>query len=215
MIHLSGDTWKRWENLRHELSSTGRWKLAGLFRGHEAPGFRQATKRVLYVGKATAGPFDCADASEAFGCNSGPFWTFARQLSSLANGDPQTLGHIAWSNLCKIGTSIGNPDDALVRAQADLAVETLQREWVELKPTLVVCVAEGYQEQLIYRTFGVTQNHEDGFTADKLPAGTFWTRTAQDGMPAFLWMKHPQGKSREYIKAAASLAEEMLWSSRT
>ena len=155
-------------------------------------------------------PFDCADASEAFGCNSGPFWTFARQLSRLADGDPQTLGHIAWSNLCKIGTVYGNPGDDLVDAQADLAVETLRQEWTELKPTLVVCVAEGYQEQLVYLAFDVQQDHGDRFEIITTTEGKFWRRPAVDGMPAFLWMKHPQGKPREYIDAAESLAHAML-----
>jgi hypothetical protein len=29
-------------------------------------------------------------------------------------------------------------------------------------------------------------------------------------MPAFLWMKHPQGKRREYIDAAEAFAKAML-----
>ena len=33
---------------------------------------------------------------------------------------------------------------------------------------------------------------------------------ALDGVPAFLWMKHPQGKLNEYLDAAEFLAHEML-----
>ncbi len=215
MIELSGDTWLRWENLRRDLAATKRWELAGLFRGHESPGFRHAAKRVLYTGKATAGRFDSENASEeSFGCNRGAFWNFARELSSLAGGDPQELTHLAWSNICKIGTAKGNPDDILVNAQADLSVHTLRQEWAELNPTLVVCVGEGYQEQLIYRAFGVTQDHEDGFTKENFSGGTFWTRPALDGLPAFLWTRHPQGKPKEYIDAAGSLAAEILRAAR-
>ena len=115
----------------------------------------------------------------------------------MTGGNADELENIAWSNLCKIGTCYGNPGDDLVRAQADLAVETLRKEWIELMPTLVVCVAEGYQEQLIYDAFGVTQNHGDGFFVIEGPDGTFWGRPPIDGMPAFLCMRHPQGKARE------------------
>ena len=212
MIELTGDTWQRWEKKRLELAATGRWDLAGLFRGHEGPNFREAPTKILYVGKATAGPFDTEDASEkTFGCNSGPFWSFAKRLSRLAKGNPDELGHIAWSNLCKIGTVTGNPDRALVNAQAELAAETLRQEWLELEPSLIVCVAVGYQEQLVYSALGVTQNDNDGF--EEIPCGhasSLWRRPTLDGVPAFLWMKHPQGKLNEYLDAAESLAHEML-----
>ncbi len=211
MIELTCDTWQRWEKRWMELASTGRWDLAGLFRGHEGPGFREAPTKVLYLGKATAGPFDTEDASEkAFGCNSGPFWSFAKRLSRLAKGNPEELGRIAWSNLCKIGTVTGNPDNALVNAQAELAVETLRQEWVELEPTLIVCVAMGYQEQLVYQALGVTQDHEDGFEEVPCNGSSLWRRPALDGMPAFLWMKHPQGKLHDYLNNAESLAKQML-----
>ena len=62
MIELTGDTWQRWEKKRLELAATGHWNLAGLFRGHEGPNFREAPTKILYVGKATAGPFDTEDA---------------------------------------------------------------------------------------------------------------------------------------------------------
>lgn len=211
MIKLFGNTWQRWEDLREELAATERWQLAGLFRGHEGPEFRDAPKKILYVGKATAGPFDTEDASEkAFGCNRGPFWSFAKRLSRLAGGNPEELGGVAWSNLCKIGTVTGNPDDALVNKQAELAVQTLRQEWIELQPSLVVCVAVGYQEQLVYRAFGVIQDHGDGFEEVPCPGSNLWRRPALGGMPAFLWMKHPQGKVSEYLDAAESVAKQML-----
>ncbi len=211
LINLSGDIWQRWELRRQELAAKGTWKLAGLFRGHEGSRFRSATKRVLYTGKATAGPYEPnPEDNNFFGCNTGAFWSFARRLNRLTRGDPDELANIAWSNLCKIGTRYGNPDDVLVKAQADLAVETLRQEWIELKPTLVICVAENYQEHLIYAAFGVTQNHNDGFKEINVPGGKFWRRPALDGMPAFLWMKHPQGKLLEYLEAAEALAKEVI-----
>ena len=211
MINLEGDIWQRWESKHQDLSAKAKWPLAGLFRGHEGADFRNAAKKVLYTGKATAGPFNLETADQDyFGCNKKAFWSFARKLNSLTGGDPSELGNIAWSNLCKIGTVKGNPTDDLVEEQADLAVKTLRQEWIELRPTLVVCVAEGFQEQLIYRAFDVVQNHDDGFEALTVPGGTFWRRPAIDDMPAFLWMKHPQGKRREYIEAAETIAEGML-----
>jgi hypothetical protein len=213
MIILEGDIWTRWEAKRKELETRDRWELAGLFRGHEGSAFRRADKRVLYVGKATAGLYDPRPENENFfGCNRRAFWSFARRLNKLTGGNPGELENIAWSNLCKIGAVIGNPDDALVDAQAVLAVETLRQEWVQLRPTLVVCVAEGWHEELVYRAFNVTQNQGDGFEVVPVSGSEFWRRPAIDGMPAFLWMKHPQGKRREYIDAAEAIAKAMLMS---
>ena len=211
MIHLSGDIWQRWEAKRKYLMATGLWELAGLFRGHEGSGFRSAAKKILYTGKATAGAFEpSAMDVDYFGCNKGPFWSFARRLNRLTGGNSEELENIAWSNICKIGTVSENPGEKLVDAQRCLAVETLRQEWVELLPTLVVCVAEGYQEQIIYDAFGVIQDQEDGFETVRSAGMTFWRRFAKDGLPAFLWMKHPQGKPLAYISAAQGIAEEML-----
>lgn len=211
MLNLSGDIWKRWESKHEELKAKGTWNLAGLFRGQEGPGFHCATQKVLYTGKATAGPFDSATAAQdSFGCNRKAFWSFARRLSQLTGGDAEKLGNIAWSDICQIGLVEGNPGSDLVGAQQALAIETLRQEWLELKPSLVVCVAEGYEEQLIYKAFGVTQGQGDGFNEVTVPNGTFWQRPPLDGMPAFLWMKHPQGKPKEYIQAAEKIAEELL-----
>jgi len=213
MINLEGDIWAHWEARRKELEATGRWELAGLFRGHEGAAFRTAEKKVLYLGKATAGEYRPRPKNEGyFGCNRRAFWSFARRLNRLTGGDPGGLENIAWSNLCKIGTVRGNPNDSLVAAQAVLAVETLRQGWVELRPTLVVCVAEDWHEELVYRAFDVTQNQGDGFNVKTVSGSEFWRRPALDGMPAFLWMKHPQGKSLEYIEAAEAVAEAMLWS---
>ena len=209
-IKLSGDIWPRWQARHEELSEKWQGKLAGLFKGHEDPGFRHSAKKVLYTGKATAGPFTLENADEDyFGCNKKAFWSFAKRLSRLTGGDSDKLENIAWSNLCKIGSVSGNPNQELVDAQRDLAVETLRQEWVELKPTLVVCVTEDYQENLIREALGVVEG-KDGFQPRETSAGVLWTRKAANGMPAFLWMKHPQGKRLEYIEAAQSLAEEML-----
>jgi hypothetical protein len=107
MIILEGDIWTRWEAKRKELETRNRWELAGQFRGHEGSAFRRADKRVLYVGKATAGLYDPGPEDENFfGCNRGAFWSFARRLNKLTGGNPGELENIAWSNLCKIGTVI-------------------------------------------------------------------------------------------------------------
>ena len=211
MIDLSGDTWTQWRNRHQDLAAARKWDLAGLFCGHEGSNFRAAGRKVLYTGNATAGPFEpTPDDQDFFGCNRKAFWSFARRLNSLTGGNSDELENIAWSNLCKIGTRYGNPGDDLVEAQADLAIATLRQEWTELNPTLIVCVAEGYQEHLIYRAFEVIQNINDGFNVVTTSSGKFWVRSALNGMPAFLWMKHPQGKPREYIETAQSLAEQIL-----
>jgi hypothetical protein len=212
-LNLSPVIWQRWEEKYQQMTADKKWagKIAGLFYGHEEPGFRAAAKRILYTGKATRGEFNLENLDhDYFGCNKGGFWSFARRLADLTGGDRKKLENIAWSNLCKIGSVAGNPNTELVDEQADLAVETLKLEWAELKPTLVVCVAEGYEESLVYQAFNVTQNQNDGFSTRNESGFVFWTRPAQDGMPAFLWMKHPQGKTQEYLDAALSIAAEML-----
>jgi hypothetical protein len=49
---------------------------------------------------------------------------------------------------------------------------------VELHPTLVVCVTEGYEERLIYDALGVTQNDNDGFEEVALPRASVRIATA-------------------------------------
>ena len=211
MIDLSGDIWDRWAARREELQKQNRWQLAGLFRGHEGPNFRTAAKKVLYTGKATGGEYRPGpEDDDYFGNNNAPFWSFARRFNLLTGSNAEDLENLAWSNLCKIGTCSGNPDDALAAAQSDLAVETLRKEWLELEPTLVVCVAEGYQEPFIYKALEDKQNVDDGFSCVPVNGFQFWIRPRIGSFPPILWMRHPQFRTRKYLAAAEALAGEVL-----
>src|SRR5260370_36285696 len=131
--------WQEWFNLHDELSqkkiASDLGGLAGLFPGHKPQGFEDHQKRILYVGKSTAGPFniDAFDVRQettpfearltrqqafAEGCFDGMrggFWSFGRQLSGVLGCTD--LSNLAWSNLCKIGTKLNNPSDDLCALQ--------------------------------------------------------------------------------------------------
>ena len=203
---------RRWQNLHTELSNVEAGpELAGLFLGHKPPGFLRHSRRILYIGKATAGPFNDQNASSKyFWCNQSAFWSFACRLSRRADPDCSDLTNLAWSNLCKIGTTLGNPGRNLVAAQRALAVETLQAEIAALRPTLVACVAANYlADDFIYDTLKVRRGM-DGFEECSVGTSAMYHRAPRDGFPAMLWMQHPQGKSCEYLDRADQLAGVLL-----
>lgn len=212
MINLCGDIWDRWKDLHTELNAEGRWDLAALFKGHEPPEFRTSPVKIHYIGKATAGRLDSDDPGEEyFFCNEKAFWRFAAHLSGISSqgGDPTRC--LAWSNICKIGVAHNNPQGELVQRQRHLAVETLRREWLELKPTVIVCAAENYLDDVIYDALGVAKGEGDGFREVRAESGSsFWVRDSIREWPAFFWMKHPQGKKAAYVDDAKRAARTLI-----
>ena len=59
--------------------------FSGKFTTHCLPTYDTHERRILYVGKATAGVFDEEDASARFFNGNGPFWGFARTISKCAD----------------------------------------------------------------------------------------------------------------------------------
>jgi hypothetical protein len=97
-----------------------------------------------------------------------------------------------------------------VRAQAELAIETLRWEWAKLQPHLVVLTNMNWHEKLVYDAIRVEQGPEDGFKRVDQGGGQFWIKHATDGMPAFLWMGHPERKKLSYVQAAAQIAASLV-----
>ncbi len=202
-----------WTKLRSTLSSDPRFsgRLAGVFKGHVPTGFKKHTRRILYVGKATAGTFHEADASaSAFFCNKAGFWTFARRLSEHADCECSDRSNLAWSNLCKIGRSRGNPNAALAEVQRPLAIETLRVEIKRLEPTLVVFVTGDYQDQFVYQALGISKGSPGDFETRTHGKRELYYRRPVRGWPALLWLAHPQGKDRETIQFWERMASDLL-----
>jgi hypothetical protein len=202
----------RWKKLHQELFVLHpKISLAGLFVHYVPPGYFENSRRILYIGKATAGEFLDENApAKWFNRNSGGFWSFARRMSKCANPDCANLSNLAWSNLFKIGKSRGNPNGKLAAAQKSLAVETLRAEIRCLKPTLVVCVAAGYQDHIFYDVLGIKQNIDDGFVEEFYGKWAFYSRPAYGEWPPILWMSHPQGKTRDYLEAGERIAQKLM-----
>lgn len=189
----------------------GNGHLAGLFKGHVPKGYRKKTKKILYIGKATAGPFEGSDPSEqSFNRSTAGFWSFARSISRCADDKCDDLSNLVWSNLCKIGVSNGNPANDLAEQQRELAVETLRREIKFLKPSLVVCVAEGYQDHFLYQVLEVEQGVNDGFRCRLSGKLFLYFRAADGGWPPILWMRHPQFKNHTYLADALGIARDLM-----
>jgi hypothetical protein len=197
-----------WNDLNSRPKYAG--KLANPFFGYARPTFAKSKTRVLYIGKATAGPLDKPDLSVYFGCNPGAFWSFAQRLSRISGEPADPLANIAWSNLCKIGTRTNNPGKSLAAEQQKLAVTILKAEIQYLEPSLIVCVA-GYTiyDDFFYQALKTTRGH-DGFIGRPRKNPTMWVRTTQPPYPPILWMRHPQTSSREYLNFAYAEAMRLL-----
>jgi hypothetical protein len=198
--------WQEWLTLHERLSAVRSERLAGLFPGYKPDGYEAHKTRILYVGKATAGPFVAdlsllpgrdleqqkAFAKVCFYRITGGFWQFAERLSTALGGDNRS--NLVWSNLCKIGTHTGNPSDELVGLQQELAIKTLRAEIVEYNPTIVVFVSNQFAQKIL---LGGIDNPTDGSwnkseEEDPQQVKDVWWRKATATTPAVLWMRHPQ-----------------------
>jgi len=202
----------RWQELHQELLVDERFsgRLAGLFEGHQPEGYQLHSRRILYVGKATAGEFGIPNAShEWFNVPRGSFWAFARRLSLAVDGSCNDLSNLAWSNLCKIGVKRGNPDSVLADEIHVLAVKTLQHEFQTLDPSLVVFVTETYLDHFVYEALNTMQGI-DGFEDKEAGGLPIYFRKRKDGFPPVLWIRHPQGKPRAYTNRSLEIAVDLL-----
>jgi hypothetical protein len=167
------------------------------------PGFRHHTRRILYIGKATRGHISHAKLGKYF---NGPsmFWTFARQISKLADPKCKDLSNVAWSNLFKQGVTQGNPRQKFAGQQKPAAIEQLRKEAKDLKPSLIVLVNAYYYEDVSRSAFYMPEGSE------KACGSELWFRPRFRGIAPILWMCHPQFKKRAYLEAALSVIESEL-----
>jgi len=183
----------------------------------------QNVRSILYVGKATKGDWykeefsdqsSCKDAAsrreERLECtkqflkdhapnyNSG-FWHLARELdTAVAKKWNQRVAipfqHVTWTNICKIGTVIGNPDNSIRNEQRSLAIETLRLEIELYQPQLLCFVSWDYGFDLVKEVIGVPSDESWHQTENKQ---WIWWRKATDKLPAVLLTGHPERKSIE------------------
>ena len=203
-----------WKALHNRLSHderfiskvSGKTKLAGLFRPC-AQDAKRGQKRILYVGKATGGPYQAGcDGYPHFNQNGSAFWRFAQDIAN-----DKELGGVTWSNVCKTGTRVGNPNEKLMKAQEDLAIETLHEELRTSHATLMVVFTDWWQESAVYAALNLQQGAGDGFREDHTPdKKPFWIREAKSSLPAVLWIRHPERKTKEVLTKWRETAATLL-----
>ena len=183
------------------------------FLGYRPKEYDSSELKILYVGKATSGDPDRTTLEHVYRFNSSAFWTSARELRDSAAQAKSRSVSLAWSNVCKIGVTRGNPNNALIREQASLASKTLTAELFSPGLNLAVFVCEGYADTLVYNSLAVNpivldplKDLETRYFEDR----EYWRRSAMDGFPPVLWVQHPQGKSKENLRAWTDAAIALL-----
>lgn len=186
------------------LASRKDEKLAGIFVPWAGSSLK-GEGGIYYVGMATDGGY-WADDPQTFDQRSqctellcaphtrdermrSPFWQFLDGLSWALLGAPydETSDRWGWSNLLKIGWSVGNPNQwrppvepQLKDAQRDICVIALREEFEKLHGSLIV-ICSG-------NTFGVLEspdffprlvpqwqkNYADNWNRDREETGVWW-----------------------------------------
>lgn len=183
---------------------------AGRFEPHVPEGFHEQKRKILYIGKATAGEFGEADAvAWSFENMQSPFWRFADRLSQLADPNIQGRANLAWSNIFKQGVKNGNPQGEVALDQAEESVQLLKEEVTKLRPDLIVLVTADYWEEIPKKAFDIadgesTQDADGKLKTVQAPGGRYgiWSRPSFKSFPPIVWLHHPQGKMTEYLDAA-------------
>jgi hypothetical protein len=216
--------WQEWLTLHERLSAVRSERLAGLFPGYKPDGYEEHKTEILYVGKATAGPFvdesssspgrdleqQRAFAKVCFYLTQGGFWNFAERLCTALGCDNRS--NLVWSNLCKIGTDLGNPSDELVGLQQELGITTLRAEIDEYNPSIVVFVSGQFAQKIL---LGAIDDPTDGSWNKSEEEGPeqvkdVWWRKATATTPAVLWMRHPQFAPKSLTSYAQSKICELV-----
>ncbi len=203
-----------WQDKHARLSRQPRYrgKLADVFLSSaEDEYWADGVARVLYVGKATAGPYSPHISQNLYrGCNHSAFWTLARNIGKELNPDMHDgLDAVAWSNLLKIGVISGNPKGKLVEDQYELAVKTLKAEIKHFNPALLVCVAANYLDDILYEALELKRG-SDGFIEEPVGSRYLYSRERTEALPAVLWLEHPERKRKEYVVAVLQRASSLV-----
>lgn len=209
--------WLEWIELHKVLDKSMNGRVTAPFFSSAA--FDHPQYCVLLVGKATAGDYWLGSYKRALrespetamrerlrrnreflsgGGNRGPFWRFVERVAELR----PDLGWdgVIWSNVAKIGCLKGNPSGPLLSAQEDLARRTLVQEVREYKPAVVVFVTANYADEIINDAFGFTSAGWES-SPKGTPDPEVWLKRGSRDFPKvrFLWVRHPQGKTRRQI----------------
>ncbi|RYC30305.1 hypothetical protein D3273_19245 [Lichenibacterium minor] len=207
--------------LARQLSSDPSLRLAAPFVSGSLAA--QDDTDILLVGKATAGEwyshnysFDPSPEARrsctvdflrwvASGGYKSAFWSFAKGISAkTARDGASPLSNLVWSNVAKLGVTVGNPEGRVLAAQTGRCAELLAAEIAYYKPKIVVFVTGSYGGAIIEKATGTQPT-----AWEHSATGSAWLR-AQDGYPPMLLLPHPQGKSREktetWIATVARLA---------
>jgi hypothetical protein len=187
------------------------------------PSERDRGRRVLLVGKATAGPWHCKEFlansarpiaerveerrlatlghlrwRERNRTSTSAFWRFWRKLHSIASV-------VIWSNLAKLGVTSGNPCGEDLKSQMALAQKTLRAEVDEYAPYLVVLVTGDYAgNEIVCPTFGSPECWEHA------EDGEYWSIGKTRQQPAILWIEHPQGKAASRVDKWLAQARHLM-----
>lgn len=185
-------------------------EAAGIFSPYVPDGYWDQPRKILYIGKATDGDFTDEDVTEqAFKHKRTHFWSFADEVSALADQNVQGRHNLVWSNIFKQGVRRGNPLGAKAKGQRVKASQDLRNEIGKYKPDLIVLVTVGYEEEVVKAAFDINDGESSGDSdgklyEDKIDGSLYsvWWRRAYRSVPPLVWMNHPQGKSRAYKDAA-------------
>lgn len=190
-------------------------QAAGKFKCFVPPTFPEHRRRVLYVGKATAGEFNDEHANEKWFNNvDSPFWRLARRISELADPDCTDLSNLAWSNIFKQGVTRGNPSGKFAGGQRQAALQELKAEVDQLKPSLIVLVTGDYYDDIPKAAYQIINGEvgDQALTRKAVPGEEkwdLWSRPAYSSFPPIVWTYHPQGKRTEYVEAALALVKQV------
>ncbi len=205
-VLLTGAELVKWQRRYDELG--GARELAGLFRGWMPAGFPESAVRILYVGKATSGPFQGEHVErDSFNKDKNrSFWGFARTIATAVGCDGETLRCIAWSNLSKISRPQIAADPSLIAGFEEAAAATLETEIAATAPSIVVFVTNHFGDKAVRLVSQCTEdwqwNRSENEMSDSNVQDVWWRRR-KDGI-AVLWMRHPQGASSTKLSYAAS-----------
>jgi hypothetical protein len=198
--------------------------MAAPFLAYCPPGYQEQRRRVLYVGMATAKDYGLdrfrrtrsrsmdmrirerlSLARSIFEkkprSNPQSFWGFALLVSMALDCDAVDLTNLGWSNVCKEGALVKNPNRKQVLDQEDLAVETLRAEMTAVNPDIVVAVSSGCGDDILCRAVDVLDKKEAWSQSENDPSAgvrdVWWIPRRRD-YPAVLWMQHPRSR---YVNA--------------
>jgi hypothetical protein len=245
---MSGPTFAELARIHSSLNNgplppTKEGRLAGIFVPWAGARLKDAGC-IYYVGMATDGDY-WADDPQTFDqqlrhaeelCNNrhgragSPFWQFLDGLTWALLGGPfdKTSDRWGWSNLLKIGWSVGNPnawrppvEPRLINEQRAACVASLCEEFAKLNNSLVVIVSGN--------TFGVLdspdlfsnlipnwqQKYEDNWTKDYHVDTGVWSYADSKSGNLYVHCEHPGYAARTWYSFWGSALGRIVHLART